>query len=68
MGRIRKLLIPGVDKNLLIKDATKADARSFAAPLYRERRQPRRADAADRLRRLGQFFGREHAEADFEIQ
>src|SRR4051794_41913993 len=23
MGRIRKLLIPGVDKNLLIKDATK---------------------------------------------
>ena len=58
MGRIRKLLIPGVDKNLLIKDATKLMPESVAAPLHRERRQPRRADAADRLRRLGQFLRR----------
>ena len=68
MGRMRSLLIPGVDKQLLVKDATKADAGSGAPPLHRRRRQPRRADAADRLRRVGQFLGRRDAEADFEIQ
>ena len=68
MGRIRKLLIPGVDKKLLIKDATKLMPDLSRRRFIAERRQPRRADAADRLRRLGQFFRRQHAEADFEIQ
>ena len=68
MGRIRSLLIPGVDKKLLVKDAAKLMPDLVAPPLHRRRRQPRRADVADRLRRVGQFFGREDAEADLEIQ
>ena len=45
MGRIRSLLIPGVDKQLLVRDAAKTDAGSGAPALYRRRRQLRRADA-----------------------
>ena len=51
MGRMRNLLIPGVDKTLLVRDAVKTDAGSDAPALHLRRRQPRRADAADRLRR-----------------
>ena len=55
MGRMRSLLIPGVDKRLLVKDAIKTDARPDPPPLHRRRRQPRRADAAHRLRRRRQL-------------
>ena len=68
MGRMRSLLIPGVDKQLLVRDAVKTDAGPDAPALHRRRRQPRRADAADRLRRVRQFFGRGDAEAGLEIQ
>jgi len=39
MGRLRKLLIPGVDKQLLVQDATKVDAGSGAPALHRRRAQ-----------------------------
>ena len=68
MGRMRKLLIPGVDKKLLVRDAIKTMPDLDATSLHLRRRQPRRADAADRLRRVGQFLGRGYAEEDFEIQ
>ena len=68
MGRIRKLLIPGVDKQLLVRDATRvmpdlarrrfiAGGASFGA-----------LTLVDRLRRDRQFFGRGDAEEDLEIQ
>jgi DMSO/TMAO reductase YedYZ molybdopterin-dependent catalytic subunit len=46
---------------LLVKDAAETDAGHGAPALHRRRRQPRRADAADRLRRVRQFFGRRNA-------
>ena len=58
MGRMRKLLIPGVDKKLLVKDAAKA------MPDFTRRRFITAGASlgaltlADRLRRLGQFFRR----------
>ena len=63
MGRLRSLLIPGVDKQLLVRDATKV-----MPDLARRRFIAGRADAADRLQCLRQFFRRGDAEADLEIQ
>lgn len=68
MGRMRKLLIPGVDKKLLIRDAVKSMPDLTRPAFHRRRRQPRRADALDRLRRVGQLFGGIDAEAGFEVQ
>ena len=58
MGRLRSLLIPGVDKRLLVQGRGEDDAGSGAPALYRRGRQSRRTDVADRLqRRVRQFFG-----------
>ena len=68
MGRMRNLLIPGVDKTLLVRDAVKT-----MPDLTRRRFITGGASLGaltllDRLRRHRQFFGRGDAEAGLEIQ
>ena len=65
MGRMRKLLIPGVDKQLLVKDAAKVMPDLARRRFISRRRQPRRAGAADRLRRHRQRLRRAAADARF---
>jgi len=59
MGRLRSLLIPGVDKQLLVRDATKVMPDLARRRFITGGGQPRRADAADRLRCIDSFSAEE---------
>ena len=68
MGRMRNLLIPGVDKTLLVRDAVKT-----MPDLTRRRFIAGGASLGaltllDRLRRHRSFFGRGDAETDLQVQ
>ncbi len=68
MGRLRSLLIPGVDKRLLVRDAAKVMPDLARRRFIAGGASLGALTLADRLRRVGQFFGRGDAEEDFKIQ
>ena len=58
MGRLRSLLIPGVDKRLLVRDAGNLMPDPTRRRFIAGGASLGALDAVDRVRRVGQLFGR----------